>query len=56
MTLPKRLRQAKAEYYRNQLQTQHKDCPKETRTSGPHRGLYCACHNKWLMWIPKEQA
>jgi hypothetical protein len=52
--LPKRLRQAKAEYQRQQLQQQHQSCPKETRATGPHLGLYCITHSKWLRWLPKQ--
>lgn len=54
--LPQRLRQAQAQYHRNQLELKHKDCPKETRITGPHLGMYCVCHNKWLKWIPKEHS
>lgn len=51
--LPKRLRQAKAQYHRQLTNQQHASCEKITKKQGPHLGLYCAVHGTWLTWIPK---
>ena len=36
--------------------TRHDQCPMELRVSGPHIGLYCQCHNKWLKWLTDGEA
>jgi hypothetical protein len=53
--LPRRLRQARAEYQRQQLQQKHHNCTKEYRVVGPHIGVYCCEHGNWLRWMPKSQ-
>ena len=40
---------------KQQHQKLHMNCPMEIRTKGPHFGLYCVTHNKWMQWIPKHQ-
>lgn len=34
----------------------HSRCECEVRQRGPHWGVYCATHNKWIQWIDKTQA
>ena len=34
----------------------HDLCPMELRISGPHIGLYCQAHNKWLKWLTDGEA
>jgi len=53
--LPKRLRQAKAEYIRQQHKIQHADCEKIIKQKGPHWGLYCKEHGTWFKWVSKEE-
>lgn len=33
----------------------HSRCESEVRQVGPHWGVYCATHNKWIQWIPRDQ-
>lgn len=42
--------------YEQKRITKHDKCPVELRVSGPHIGLYCSCHNKWLKWITDGEA
>lgn len=34
----------------------HDNCPMELRVIGPHIGLYCQAHNKWLKWLTDGEA
>lgn len=54
--LPKRLRQARAQYQRQQRASEHASCPTHIKQTGPHMGVYCSTHGVWLKWIPKDLA
>lgn len=54
-TLPKRLRQAKAAYHRQQTALEHSNCKKIIRESGPHFGLYCEQHSTWIRWLNENE-
>lgn len=34
----------------------HEQCPAEIRERGPHIGLYCAQHHKWIKWVSLAEA
>lgn len=51
--LPRRLAQARSQYYAQRRVNDHQDCEKITRRRGPHLGLYCAQHGTWICWIPQ---
>lgn len=34
----------------------HQACAAEVRERGPHIGLYCAQHHKWIKWISSDEA
>ena len=42
--------------YEQKRITKHDACPVELRVVGPHIGLYCQCHNKWLKWLTDAEA
>jgi hypothetical protein len=54
-TLPKRLRQARAQYQRQQRVNEHSDCKKIIKQSGPHFGLYCEQHGTWFKWLNEQE-
>ena len=37
---------------RQQVEQQHLYCEMDFRKRGPHWGMYCSPHNKWIRWIP----
>lgn len=39
---------------RAQVEQQHMHCEMEIRQRGPHWGLYCQQHNKWIKWIAPQ--
>lgn len=37
-------------------QKRHQNCPMELRETGPHIGLYCQTHGKWMKWVSQPDA
>lgn len=37
-------------------QKRHQNCEMELRLMGPHTGLYCRPHNKWMKWVSAKEA
>jgi hypothetical protein len=40
---------------RQQVEQQHLYCEMDFRKRGPHWGMYCSAHNKWIRWIPQRE-
>jgi hypothetical protein len=37
------------------LENQHLHCEVEFRQRGPHWGMYCSEHNRWIRWMRQEE-
>ena len=33
----------------------HSRCESEVRQQGPHWGVYCVQHGRWIQWIGRDQ-
>jgi hypothetical protein len=39
---------------RKRVKQDHSACEMTIRPCGPHQGLYCAQHGKWIKWISRQ--
>jgi len=36
------------------VKTDHSACEMTLQPCGPHQGLYCVRHNKWIQWLSRR--